>query len=171
MIKRGRELLLKSGVFILILASNFSLATIFKVWLLETAFLTVLLLYGTIQKKLISGRYYRYNLMIFSLLMVAALMNFSGEIFQNGEGRFSRLLVVVILNYYMYLDMKNGFKDVRDVSVSFISFGLLMWGIRQVFLHFPEPVLFFSLPPGILFSFALVAAIVRKALKRGGKNV
>ncbi|WP_372712560.1 hypothetical protein [Ilyobacter sp.] len=171
MIKRGRELLLKSGVFILILASNWNLLTIVQVWLMETVFLTVFFLYGTIQKKLISGRYYRYNLMIFSFLMVAALMHFSGEIFQQGEERFSRLLIVVILNYYMYLDMKNGLKDVADVSFTFITIGLCMWGIRKAFEYFPEPVLFFSLPPGILFSFALVAAVIRKVLKRGGEDV
>lgn len=171
MIKRGRELLLKSGIFILILASNRSFLNIVQVWIMETVFLLVLFTYGSIQKKLVSGRYYRYNLMIFSFLITAALMNFSSEIFQQGDERFSRLLVVVILNYYMYLDMKNGLKDVADVSVTFISIGLLMWFIRKTFSYFPEPVLFFTLPPGILFSFALVAAILRKAIRRGGEDV
>lgn len=171
MIKRGRELLLKSGVFILILASNLSLLTIVQVWLMETVFLIILFLYGTIQRKLIRGRYYRYNLMIFSFLMAAGIMHFSGEIFPQGEERFSRLLVTVILNYYMFLDMKNGIKDVASVSVTFISIGILMWGIRKIFMLFPEPVLFFNLPPGILFSFALVAAVFRKVIKRGEADV
>ncbi len=166
MIKRGLELLLKSGVFILILVSNVSFFSMLQIWVIETLFLLIFLFYGDIQKKFVRGRYYRYNMMVFAFFITAGLMYFSEEIFQQGGDRFSRFLVVVFLNYYMFLDMKNGLKDVASVSLTFIVISLSMLGVRMLFMHLPEPVLFFNLPPGILFSFALVTATLRKIVRR-----
>lgn len=171
MIKRGLELLIKSGVFILILISNNSFLSIMQVWTIETIFLIIIFLYGSIQKKLVEGRYYKYNLMIFSFLMAAGLMYFSDEILQYPGDRFNRLFGVMFFNYYMFLKMERGFKDVEDVSLTFIIIALLIKGFRTAFLYFPEPVLFFLLPPGILFSAAFVAAILKKIRNRGGLNV
>jgi hypothetical protein len=171
MIKRGMELLLKSGVFILILISNNSFLSVLQVWIIETIFLITFFLYGKIQKKLIEGRYYRYNLMIFSFLMAAGLMYFSDEILQQYGERFNRLLVVMFFNYYMFLKMENGFKDVKDVSLTFIIIALSMKLLRTVFLYFPEPILLFSLPPGIIFSFGMVIAILKKILNKGELDV
>ncbi|WP_319371052.1 hypothetical protein [uncultured Ilyobacter sp.] len=166
MIKRGMKLLIKSGVFILVLASNVSFLDIIEIWAIETVFLLLLLSYGNIQKKLVKGRYYRYNIMIFSFILASGLMYFAGEISQNLGERFAPLLVAMFLNYYMFLNMSNGLKDVINVSGTFIILGLMTWGIRTVFLYFPEPVLFFKLPPGILFAFALAVGILRKIWRR-----